>query len=138
MTGAIPNSGLFLSSVPYLVAVALVRRDFSLKDLEEESLKDDVVMALSKKVHYKADPQSGFPTYYSGEVQITLKDGRVIAQREFKNRGCFDRPLSTDDIVAKFFANCLMATDHEKAKKIKRSILTLEKCRHVEELTDQF
>lgn len=122
-------------SAPYLVAVALVRRDFSLKDLEPEPLLDPVVAALTKKVLYEADPNSGFPTYYSGEVRITLKDGRTLSQREFKNRGCFDKPLSSSDILGKFFDNCALATTTKKAEQIKKAILGMKKCKHVAELT---
>ncbi|ORU94754.1 MAG: 2-methylcitrate dehydratase [Cycloclasticus sp. symbiont of Poecilosclerida sp. M] len=122
-------------SAPYLVAVALVRRDFSLKDLEPEPLLDPVVAELTKKVFYEADPDSGFPTYYSGEVRITLKNGRTLSQREFKNHGCFDNPLSVDDILGKFFDNCSFATTRKKAEQVKEAILGMKSCQHVTELT---
>ena len=122
-------------SAPYLVALALVRHEFSLKDLEPEPLKDQVVLDLTKKVNYQVDPESGFPTYYSGEVRITLKDGRTFEQREFKNRGCFDRPLSDEDIADKFFKNCAMSISKEKAEQIKTAILNMKECANVEDLT---
>jgi len=125
-------------SVPYLVAVALVRREFSLKDLEDEPLQDATVLALSKKTTYVADPDSGFPTYYSGEVRITLKDGRMLTQREFKNRGCFDRPLTPSDITDKFLSNCSLAIPAEKANTIKQAILSMKDHSQVRELTRHF
>ena len=124
-------------SVPYLVAVALVRQDFTLKDLEPEPLEDKVVADLAKKVSYKVDPNSGFPTYYSGEVHIHLKDGRTLKHREHKNRGCFDRPLSSEDITNKFFLNCQLTLSDEKAEQIKASILNLTTFASVSELTSQ-
>ena len=122
-------------SVPYLVAVALVRHDFTLADLEPTPLADPVVAALAKKVIYQVDPNSGFPTYYSGEVHITLKDGRVLKHREHKNRGCFDRPLSADDIAKKFFLNCQLAISKNKATEIQQAILNLASFSSVTELT---
>jgi len=125
-------------SVPYLVAVALVRGDFSLQDLEPEPLKDSVVAELAKKVTYESDPESGFPTYYSGEIRINLKDGRVLSQREFKNRGSFDNPLSEEDISNKFNANCAIAVSAEKASDIKKAVLSLKIHKNAAELTQSF
>jgi len=122
-------------SIPYLTSIALVRGDFSLKDLEPEPLKDSVVADLSKKVTYETDPESGFPTYYSGEVRIKLKDGRTLEQREFKNRGCFDNPLTAEEISNKFFSNCEMAISQEKAKKIQESILNMKSFSNANELS---
>lgn len=125
-------------SVPYLVSVALVRGDFSLQDLEPEPLKDPVVAALAKKVSYENDPASGFPTYYSGEIRIHLKDGRILSQREFKNRGSFDNPLTVEDITNKFIANCAIALSDEKTQQIKQSVLSLKQCENAKELTQYF
>ncbi len=123
-------------SVPYLAAVALVRHDFSLEDLEPEPLSDPVVADLAKKVTYEIDPDSGFPTYYSGEVRIKLKDGRTFQQREYKNRGCADSPLSLEEISEKFRKNCTTVTSEEKALQIKEAILNLKKFKTAAELTN--
>ncbi|MEY8240180.1 MAG: MmgE/PrpD family protein [Cycloclasticus sp.] len=122
-------------SIPYLTSVALVRGDFSLKDLEPEPLKDQVVADLAKKVSYEVDPESGFPTYYSGAVRIKLKDGRTLTQREHKNRGCFDNPLTADDIANKFFSNCEMAISNEQAKHIQESILNMKTFKNANDLS---
>jgi 2-methylcitrate dehydratase PrpD len=121
-------------SAPYLIAIGLIRQEFSLQDLEPEPLKDPIVLALAKKVNYQADPDSGFPTYYSGEVRIKLKDGRILQQREFKNRGCADRPLSSNEINNKFLKNCTMTISLEKANQIKDTILQMTTFKSVNEL----
>jgi len=113
-------------SVPYLTALALIRQDFSLQDLEDEPLTDQAVLELAKKVRYEIDPESGFPTYYSGEVRITLKNGQVLQQREFKNRGCADKPLSNEDISSKFIDNCKMVVSEQKAHQIRDLILSMK------------
>jgi len=112
-------------SVPYLVAIALIRHNFSLQDLEPEPLQDQLALELAKKVNYEVDPDSGFPTYYSGETRITLKDGRTFQQREFKNRGCSDRPLSAEEISDKFMQNCTMLISKERAQKVQQVILSM-------------
>lgn len=124
-------------SIPYLVAVALGRHAFSLADLEPEPLKDTAILDLAKKVDYAIDPDSGFPTYYSGEIRILLKDGQTLTRREFKNRGCFDNPLSDNDISDKFFANCSMVASDKKAQQIKQAISHLKDYASASELTKQ-
>ena len=42
---------------------------------------------FSDKVDYEADPDSGFPRYYDGEVVVRTRDGRVSRHRESINRG---------------------------------------------------
>jgi len=125
-------------SIPYLIAVALVRHNFSLRDLEIEPLSDTVVSDLAKKVDYEVDPNSGFPMYYSGEVRIKLKDGRILQQRESKNRGCADIPLSNHEITNKFMSNCTMAISKEKAQIIQDTILNLHDYKSAEEFTQAF
>ncbi len=124
-------------SIPYLVAVALTRHAFSLADLEPEPLQDVAVLDLAKKVTYAIDPESGFPTYYSGEIRILLKDGTTLTRREFKNRGCFDNPLTDTDISDKFFANCSQVVSDKKAQQIKQAIGHLRDYTNVSELTKQ-
>ncbi|MGB1989733.1 MAG: MmgE/PrpD family protein, partial [Cycloclasticus pugetii] len=60
---------------------------------------------------------------------------RVLKHREHKNRGCFDRPLSADDIAKKFFLNCQLAISKNKATEIQQAILNLASFSSVTELT---
>lgn len=113
-------------SVPFLVAVGFVRGRFGLAELEPEALNDPTLLALAEKVDYEADPNSGFPTYYSGELIVTLKDGRTLSHREHQNRGCADRPLTADEIRAKFLANATLALDAAKSEAMAAQIEALE------------
>ncbi|MCZ7564688.1 MAG: MmgE/PrpD family protein [Burkholderiales bacterium] len=96
-------------SIPYAVATGFVRGRFGLAELEEPALRDPEVLALADRVDYEADPDSGFPRTYSGEVIVRLKDGRELRHREQVNRGAADRPLSNGEIVAKFLENAELA-----------------------------
>src|SRR5215211_1702961 len=88
-------------SIPYLVAASLVRVRFTLAELEPDALKDEAILTLCDRVDYEVDQRSTFPRHYTGEVQISLTDGRVLVHREAMNRGCADRPLSNAHIVQK-------------------------------------
>lgn len=113
-------------SIPYAVATGFVRGRFGLAELEEPALRDPEVLALADRVDYEADPDSGFPRTYSGEVIVRLKDGRELRHREQVNRGAADRPLSNGEIVAKFLENAELAVSASRAAEMRDAILSLD------------
>ncbi|GGJ98536.1 MmgE/PrpD family protein [Pseudomonas matsuisoli] len=114
-------------SVPYAIASGLLRGRFGLPDLEPEAFGDPAALALMEKIHYEVDPNSGFPRHYSGEVIVTLKDGRELRHREAINRGAADRPLSNDDIVAKYRDNAATAVAAHRVEQIREAVLGLDR-----------
>lgn len=112
-------------SIPYIVATALLRGRFGLADLEDAALGDEHVLALASRVEYEVDPRSPFPKYYSGEVIVTLADGREIRHREQVNRGGEDRPISNDDIARKFHENMALVTDSARADRVRELVLSI-------------
>lgn len=121
-------------SIPYAVASGLVRRRFDLAALAPAALEEPAVCALAHRVRYAIDPQSGFPTYYSGEVVVHTTDGRTLRNRQHKNRGCFDRPLSSTEVADKFHANADPVVGRAKADAIAAGILDLETLASVRDL----
>ena len=113
-------------SIPYLVANALRHGRFGLADLESGPLNDPRTLALADRIDYAADPDSGFPKYYSGEVVIHTRDGREFRHREGHNRGCVDRPIGNDGIIAKFRENAARAVSDQRAERILDLIETLD------------
>lgn len=113
-------------SIPYIVATALIHRRFTLADIEPSAIADPAVQALAERVSYSIDPNSPYPKYFSGEVVVTLKDGRVLRHREQMNRGCAERPLSAGDIDEKFRANAARAIASARAERIRAVILGLD------------
>lgn len=92
-------------SVNYVIAAALVRDRFGLAELEDEALADPAITALCGKVDYRPDPDSAYPDYYSGALDIHLRDGRCLHHREQMNRGSAENPMADDDIRNKFRDN---------------------------------
>jgi 2-methylcitrate dehydratase PrpD len=113
-------------SVQYLTAVTFMRGRFGLAELENEALTDPGVLALTSKVKYGAYRDSPFPKAYSGEVIVTLDDGRRVSHREHVNRGAADRPLSNADIVAKFRDNAATAFDARRVERMQKAMLSLD------------
>lgn len=114
-------------SIPYIVAACLVRGRFTLDELESDALSDPAILALADRIDYANDPAAEFPRYYSGEVNITMSDGRTLRQREAKHRGCAERPLTADDIIDKFTSNACRAVSAERTAAIRDLILGLDR-----------
>ena len=121
-------------SIPWAVASGLVHGRFGLADLTQEALTDAATQALAGKVTCEEYPDAPFPKYYSGEVIVTLMDGRVLTHVEEINRGNPDRPLSNDEIVAKYWENATTTVSGDHAAKIRDTVLALDNLADVQGL----
>jgi 2-methylcitrate dehydratase PrpD len=113
-------------SLPYIVAAALVRGRFGLEELADEALTDPTVLAVADRTGWEADPGSGFPQVYSGEVVVVTTDGRTLRHREQVNRGAAQRALTAGDILSKFSANAALALAPLRAERVAEVILALD------------
>ncbi|WP_298214037.1 MmgE/PrpD family protein [Acidocella sp.] len=123
-------------SIPFIVAAALLRGRFSLNELSAEAITDPAILALADRVDYEIDPGSGFPAYYSGEVIVEMEDGTTRRQREHRNRGCGERPLSDEDILAKYRDNAARAASAARVERIRAAILDLAAAGDLREIDD--
>jgi 2-methylcitrate dehydratase PrpD len=113
-------------SIPYMVAASCVRGRFGLAELENDALNDPKIRSLAQKVGYQIDPNSPYPDYFSGEVIVKTVDGRELRNREAKNRGAGDRPLSSQDIVTKYQDNARLVASPERVERVQAAVLGLE------------
>jgi 2-methylcitrate dehydratase PrpD len=123
-------------SIPYVVAAALHRGRFTLDELEGDALGDPAIQALADRVDYEVDPSATFPRHYSGEVIVTLRDGRTVGHREQVNRGNGERPLSEAAIVEKFHHNAARAVSPERARRIEALVLGIDQAPDVRSVAD--
>jgi hypothetical protein len=63
------------------------------------------VLALAAKVKFVIDPDNPYPNNYTGHIKATLKDGRVIEDRQPYLRGGAQEPLTRQDVTDKFALN---------------------------------
>jgi 2-methylcitrate dehydratase PrpD len=113
-------------SIYHAVAASLLRGKFGLTEMEPEVYNDTVIQALGDKVTYEIDPQSEYPKYFSGEVVITLNDGRELRHREHINRGAADRPIVREGVVVKYLDNAQMAVPRERAEQVRDAVFDAE------------
>ena len=121
-------------SLPYFVAACLVRGGFTLAELEPQSLQDPRIVSLCQRIACEHDPESAFPQYFSGQVDIQLRDGRHYSRRERFNRGTDARPLSHSDIEKKFFDNACRAVSRAQAERVHAAVMTLEQAPNLDEI----
>ena len=100
-----PYSAKF--SVPYCVAVGLVRGRAGLAEFSDECLRDADVLAMAGKVGYVVDPANEYPRNYTGHVKVLLRDGSVREARQPHMRGGARERLSADELARKAVANML-------------------------------
>ena len=113
-------------SVYYSAAAAAARGRFTLDELDAAALADPQILALARKVEYAVDAGSNFPAHYSGGVEITTVDGRVLTAREDVNAGSVERPLPRSAIEEKFLANAQRVVARGRAQQILERLLALE------------
>ncbi len=113
-------------SAQFVTAYCLLRGRFGLPDLLPAALADPAVLALAQKVTCHADPDSAFPTYFSGGVTVTLADGRVFTRHIRVNSGAGDRAMSEAAVSDKFIASASLAIPVSRAEAIRDAVLAMD------------
>ena len=101
-----PNAYAAKFSVPYAIAVALLRDNAGLGEYTDALAQDPALRALAAKVSYRVDPANPYPKQFTGHLRVTLNDGSVHEHRQGYFKGGALHPLSDQDIGFKFHANC--------------------------------
>ncbi|HKZ06700.1 MAG TPA: MmgE/PrpD family protein [Methylomirabilota bacterium] len=120
-----PNGYAAKFSLPYLVAVILVKGRAGLAEFEDAAVTDPAVLAVTRAVTYEIDPAIDYPRQFVGDVEVTLADGRVLRERQDRPRGGPDAPLTRDELEAKFRGNA-MALPAPQIERVIRLVHTLD------------
>jgi 2-methylcitrate dehydratase PrpD len=102
----VPNGFAAKFSVPYAVAVGLVYGNAGLGSFTDDAVHDTKVQEVAAKVRYQVDPDNPYPDNYTGHIQVKLRDGSIIEERQPHLRGGAHEPLTRADIEDKFVLNC--------------------------------
>src|ERR1700749_2106640 len=100
-----PNGYAAKFAVPYLLATGFVHGGVGLGAFTDNAIRDARVLALAAKVTFVIDPDNPYPRNYTGHIRATLKDGRVIEDRQPYLRGGAQEPLTRQDVTDKFALN---------------------------------
>jgi 2-methylcitrate dehydratase PrpD len=99
--------------------VGLLRGDAGLGEYEQAVVHDPRVRALAGKVRYVVDPANPYPRQFTGHLRVSLRSGEVREIRQGHFRGGVEEPLSFEDLVKKFRANCAYGgLDEHRAREL--------------------
>jgi 2-methylcitrate dehydratase PrpD len=125
-------------SLPFLVAVAAVRRNVAISDFTGNALQNPEVLAVSRKVVPVADSAFDWKMELPlGKVEIVTRDGRTYSQVGTGVPGSSDAPMSWDDVSRKF-GNCAavaaMPPSIDQVTKVQHMVRDLESVDDITEM----
>lgn len=89
-------------SIPFTIALALVKGQVTLDDFGADSLGDPDVKSVAARISSEERPDFAWSRGAGGALAIRLKDGRELTAEVIDALGCPARPLSDEALVAKF------------------------------------
>jgi 2-methylcitrate dehydratase PrpD len=102
-------------SLPYLLAIMLVKGRATLAEFTDEAARDPAVLAVAGKVGYEVDATIDYPRQFIGHVAIRLRDGRLLEENQDHPRGGPDFPMTREEVEAKFLGNAALAVPAEQS-----------------------
>ena len=121
-------------SLPFLVAVAAVRRAVRISDFSAEGLRSPQVLAVARKVVPVADASLNWVLDLPpGRVEIVLRDGRRFTRTGDRVPGNPDEPLTWADLGRKFTDCASVAASTEAGERVEE---VLSVAQNLENLAD--
>jgi 2-methylcitrate dehydratase PrpD len=113
-------------SAPFVVATCLRLGRFGLGELRPEAMADERTLALCARSSCVADPDTGFPEYFSGGVELELRDGSRLRRHVRVNSGAGERQLDRAGALRKFLGTAEMHLTPERAQRAAEAVLAID------------
>jgi len=123
-------------SLPYSIAVMLIRGQAGLEEFSEVAIRDPGLLELAAKIRYELDPSIDYPRHFEGHVQVKVKDGTIYTEDQLHPRGGYEDPLPPEEIEAKFRANARLALAESRVEKVVKLVQRLEELPAISMLTE--
>jgi len=112
-------------SLAFCIAAALHEDRIGIAAFSDENIRDRRLLALADRVRFSIDGASRYPEAFPGWVKVRLVDGTVLEAREECQRGGAERPIGTDEVIAKFRDNAAITLPASQAQALERAVLTM-------------
>jgi len=90
-------------SVPYNVAVALMKGDVWIDDFEETEIRDPSILKLAEKVHVEVYEGIGERAYLTPvRLEVRMKKGEIYSERADFIKGDPQNPMNFEELTFKF------------------------------------
>jgi 2-methylcitrate dehydratase PrpD len=113
-------------SAPYCIARAVLDGKLDVQSFSPESLADQKVIEISRKVTYQARNFQEFPETFPALVRVRLRDGSTHEAFVPHNLGSAKNPLGAAGIASKYRANAEFAIGVNAADRLQAAIRGLE------------
>lgn len=124
-------------SLPYSIAVMLVRGRAGLEEFSEAAIEDPRLLDLAAKVRYELDPTIDYPRHFEGHVIVRMNDDTVFEENQLHPRGGLEEPLPPEEIEAKFRANARLALSEGRIEEIVEMVRGIEQLPTIRMLTER-
>lgn len=115
-------------SLPFLVSLALARRQLKVSDFSHDALNAPEVLALAQKVIPLPNPAYNWKAKLpDGRVEILMADGTVYSREGSEVPGSPESPMTWDQIAHKFSECARLATNPPLLDTISEAILFVRK-----------
>lgn len=121
-------------SLPVCLAQVLLRGTLRSEDVTGIATDRDV-LDLAARIDWEPWPDSGFPARFPADLVVTTADGCETSIRVDDVRGSASRPLTAEDVRAKFLANAGPVVGDARAEAILQAVDALPQMDDVQELT---
>jgi len=121
-----PSAGRF--SIPFSVALALVKGDAGADKYCEENIQDQTIQDLASRVELVSSEkwEAVYPQQRGATVTIVKKSGGSASAEVDLAKGEPENPASWDELHQKFYHNARLLLSEEEVKRISRTIMDLE------------
>ncbi len=125
-------------SIPFALAVALLRHRIGPEDVSEENVRNPEILDLARKVEVVVDPEinSQFPAKTIARVTVQTTRGRFQTTVEYP-RGNPENPLTDAELVAKFRSLTVPVVGEKASEELQAAIFDLPRARDVSSLTQR-
>ena len=125
-------------SLPYVIAAAIVDRQVTPAQFEQERIMNDKIREQLNKVEVVADPEieAVFPELQRVSVTVTTTDGKEFNKQLDYPKGDPRNPLTDAEIETKFDALASPVLSDGARKRLKDAVWGLEKIGSISELMD--
>ncbi|NWG03483.1 MAG: MmgE/PrpD family protein [Syntrophaceae bacterium] len=127
-------------SIPYNVAVGMIKGEVFLKDFDERYIRDPQVLELSRKIRVEIDPGLPERDMMSADLQVKTKNN-IFYKKVDKVKGNPLNPMDMNECVKKFM-KCIEYSENpnmeKKAKEILDALIDLDQLRDISVLMRLF
>ena len=123
-------------SIPYCIAIALLRGGVSLEDFTDEKVNETRVQDLLSKVNYLYPEDWPTGNDLTQEVVVHLKDGEKYSHRVVFPKGEPENPMTEEELIAKFKDCVCLSLSQLRTERMLEMITNLESLDRISRLME--